>query len=214
MSLLDRARERLFASQDGKALPLQDAKEQTSEDKAIVSFVRTKLEEVRSSSARVAQEGICLTNIAYLCGFDSIFFDGTTRTFKPISTPSQFIRKNRVHVNRILPTVQNRLARLLKNEPRWDVKPKSSDEEDKDAARLAEQVINQLWDTLGINKKRIPLTMWLQQCGSSYLKFSWDTTLGQRKVFPKPKLDEAGNDDTGHAEHRKSGPGHHRERGR
>lgn len=155
--------------------------------------MRAKLEEVRQSSARIAQEGINLTNIAYLCGFDSIFFDGTTRTFKPISTPSQFIRKNRVHVNRILPTVQNRLARLLKNEPRWDVKPKSSDEEDKDAARLAEQVINQLWDTIGINKKRIPMTMWLQQCGSAYLKFSWDTTLGQRKVYPKPKLAEDGS---------------------
>ena len=36
--------------------------------------------------------------------------------------------------------------------------------------------------------------MWLQQCGSSYLKFSWDTSLGQRKVFPKPKLDEAGEE--------------------
>ena len=201
MSLLDRARERLFAKTDqGVDLPLKDANEQTSEDKALVSFVRAKLEEVRQSSARIAQEGICLTNIAYLCGFDSIYFDGTTRTFKPIATPSQFIRKNRVHVNRILPTVQNRLARLLKNEPRWDVKPKSSDEEDKDAARLAEQVINQLWDTIGINKKRIPLTMWLQQCGSSYLKFSWDTSLGQRKVFPKPKTDENG-DDTGETDY-------------
>lgn len=200
MSFLDRARDRLFSSQDGKPLPLNDAKEQTAEDKALVAFVKNKLEDVRQSSARVAQEGINLTNVAYLCGFDSIYFDGTSRTFKPIPTPSQFLRKNRVHVNRILPTVQNRLARLLKNEPRWDVKPKSSDEEDKDAARLAEQVIIQLWDSLGINKKRIPLTMWLQQCGSSYLKVSWDPTLGRKKVMPKPKLNEAG-EETGETEY-------------
>ncbi len=192
MGLLDRARERLFASQDGKKLPLRDAKEQTEEEKAIVSYVKTKLEDVRQSSARIAQEGINLTNVAYLCGFDSIYFDGTSRTFKPIPTPSQFLRKNRVHVNRILPTVQNRLARLLKNEPRWDVKPKSSDEEDKDAARLAEQLLVQLWDSLGTNKKRIPLTMWLQQCGSAYFKVSWDPTLGRKTVNPKPKLDDAG----------------------
>lgn len=185
MSFLERARERLFSSDRGEAPPLKDAKEQSEEDKAVVAFVRSRLEESRTSSARLAQEGINLTNIAYLCGFDSIYFDGATRQFKPIQAPSQLIKKNRVHVNRILPTVQNRLARLLKNEPRWDVKPRSSDEEDKDAARLGIQVILQLWDQLGINKKRIPLTMWLQQCGSSYLKVSWDPSLGRKHVMSK-----------------------------
>jgi hypothetical protein len=188
---LDRARERLFASSEGKPLPMKDAREQTEEDKALVAFVKQKLDETRQSSARVAQEGINLTNIAYLCGFDSIYFDGVSRQFKPIPTPSNFVKKNRVHVNRILPTVQNRLARLLKNEPRWDVRPKSGDEEDKDAARLAEQVIIQLWDQLKINQKRISLTMWLQQCGSSYLKVTWDETLGRKQVMPEEKTDPA-----------------------
>lgn len=188
MSFLDRARERLFASADGNDLPLKDANEQTEEDKALVTFVKNKLEEVRQSSARVAMEGINLTNIAYLCGFDSIYFDGTSRNFKPIPTPSNFLKRNRVHVNRILPTIQNRLARLLKNEPRWDVRPKSGDEEDKDAARLAELVIIHLWDSLKINQKRGQLTMWLQQCGSSYLKVCWDPTLGRKQVMPKPNM--------------------------
>lgn len=184
MSLLDKARERLNAWSTGEKPAITDAREQTDEDKAICAFVRNRLEEVRQSSARVAQEGINLTNTAYLCGFDSVYFDGTSRSFKPIPAPSQFIKRNRVHVNRILPTVQNRTARLLKNAPRWDVRPKSSDEEDKDAARLAEQVIIQLWDQLGVNKKRIPLTMWLQQCGTCYLKVSWDPTLGRKQVLP------------------------------
>lgn len=189
MSLLDRARERLNAWSSSKPSTLQDAREQTEEDKAICAFVRNRLEEVRQSSARVAQEGINLTNTAYLCGFDSVYFDGVSRSFKPIPAPSQLIKRNRVHVNRILPTIQNRTARLLKNEPRWDVKPKSGDEEDKDAARLAEQVILQLWDSLKINQKRISLTMWLQQCGSSFLKVSWDPTAGRKHVMPKPNME-------------------------
>lgn len=186
MNFLERARDRLFASQRGDTLKLNSVDEQTGEDKAIVAFVRSKLDERRQSSARIAQEGIGLTNIAYLCGFDSVYFDGTSRQFRPISTPSQFLKRNRVHVNRILPTVQNRLARLLKNEPRWQVRPKSGDEEDKDAARLSEQVILQLWDQLSINRKRIDLTMWLQQCGISYFKLCWDETLGKKRVFPVP----------------------------
>lgn len=172
---------------------MQSADEQTQEDKALVSFVKKKLEDYRASSARTAQEGINLTNIAYLCGFDSIYFDGVSKQFKPVPSPSQILRRNRVHVNRILPTVQNRLARLLKNAPRWDVRPKSGDEEDKDAARLAEQVIIQLWDQLKINQKRISLTMWLQQCGSSYLKVSWDPTLGKKVPIKVDNIDGSGS---------------------
>ncbi len=181
---LDRARERLFSSTGGNPVPLKDATEQSEEDKALVGFVKNKLEEIRTSSARTAMEGIALTNVAYLCGFDSIYFDGASRQFKPTPTPSQFLKRNRVHVNRILPTVQNRLARLLKNEPRWDIRPKSGDEEDKDGARLAEQVIIQLWDQLKINQKRVPMTMWLQQAGSAYFKVVWDESLGRKQVLP------------------------------
>lgn len=189
LSFLDRAKDRLFGSSSGEDVPLKDAKEQTPEDQAIVAFVKGKLENRRSSGARTAQEGINLTNVAYLCGFDGVYFDGVSRSFKPAPAQLQVIKRNRVHVNRILPTVQNRLARLLKNPPRYDVKPKSGDEEDKDAARLGIQVIEQLWDQLQINRKRIPLTMWLQQCGSAYLKISWDTSLGRKKVMPTPNLE-------------------------
>ena len=193
MGIFDRARERLFAHVDGKPLKPENADEQMPEEKALVTFVRNKLEDARQSGARIAQEGINLTNIAYICGFDSVYFDSTARQFKPIASPNYLMRKNRVHVNRILPTVQNRLARLVKSPPRWDVKPKSPDEDDKDSARLAIQVLEQLWDQLQINRKRISLTMWLQQCGSAYFKVSWDPTLGSKKVMPVDKQDEQGN---------------------
>ncbi len=173
-------------------MPLKNAGEQSPEDKAIVAFVKNKLEESRQSAARIAKEGIALTNIAYLCGFDAIYFDGISRSFKPVPTPSQFIKRNRVHVNRILPTIQNRTARLTKNEPRWDVRPNSGDDEDKDAARLAEDVILHLWDFLKINQKRIPLTMWLQQCGVSYFKVCWDESLGKKTVMPREDQDQQG----------------------
>lgn len=192
MNLLDNARNRLFGKLDGKELPITRAEEQSPDDKAVVSFVKNRLEEARQTAARIAKEGIALTNIAYLCGFDSIYFDGVSRTFKPIPTPSQYLRRSRVHVNRILPTIQNRTARLTKNEPRWDVRPNSGDDEDKDGARLAEQTLLHLWDDLRINKKRIPLTMWLQQCGVAYLKVSWDPSLGKKQVLPRPDPDNNG----------------------
>lgn len=191
MSLLDKAREKLFAWTNNETTPLQSAEDQSDAEKALVAYVENQLQERRSSSSRVANEGIWLTNSAYLCGFDGVWFDTNSRTFKPIPAPSQLLARNRVHVNRILPTVQNRLARLTKNEPRWEVRPNSSDEEDKDAARLAEQVIIQLWDQLRINQKRASLLMWAQQCGSAYLKVCWDPSLGEQKVIPEDKVDES-----------------------
>jgi hypothetical protein len=190
LSLIEKARERFGALMRGDKVEINDAKDQSEQEKALVSFVRSRLEDARTSSARIAQEGINLTNIAYLCGFDSVYYDGNSRSFRPVPSPSRFIQRNRVHVNRILPTTQNRLARLCKNPPRYDVRPNSSDEEDKDAARLSEQVLEQLWDSLAINRKRIPLTMWVQQCGIAYVKATWDPTLGRKMPLRKEVSDD------------------------
>ena len=197
MAFLDKAKERLSSWMSGEEPTLESAEDQSEADKALVAFVDSELENRRASSARTALEAIALTNTAYLCGFDSVYFDGTSRTFKPMQSPSQLIARNRVHVNRILPTVQNRLAKLTKNEPRWEVKPNSSDEKDKDSARLAEEIIIQLWDQTEINRRRASLIMWVQQCGTAFLKVSWDPTLGRKHIRPTDdpsgKLDETGN---------------------
>lgn len=193
MSLLEKAREKLNAWVNNESLPLNSAEDQTDDEKALVTFVEQELNERRAASSRVAVEGIALTNCAYLCGFDGVWFDTVSRSFKPIPAPSQLLARNRVHVNRILPTCQNRLARLLKNEPRYEVRPNSSDEDDKDAARLAEQILIQLWDQLAIIRKRAPLIMWAMQAGSSYFKVCWDPTLGKKRIVPVDKTDAQGN---------------------
>jgi hypothetical protein len=154
-------------------------KEQPREDDGIVAFVKDKVEEVRGHASRIAHEGIWLTNIAYLLGFDSIFYDTNLRSFKPIHYPGQFLRRNRIHINKILPLMQNRLARLAKSPPRYDVKPNSSEQEDRDAARLGKQIILQGWDRERVNRKRLDLLMWVQQCGHAYLRVAWDPTMGR-----------------------------------
>lgn len=120
-----------------------------------------------------------MTNIAYLLGYDGIAFNTTTRSFHPVSNVSSYLKKNRIHVNKILPTVQNRLARLCKNPPKYDVRPESNDSEDREAARLAVQTLTFLWDELSLDEKRIALYMWVQECGHAYVKVCWDPTAGR-----------------------------------
>lgn len=158
--------------------------EQTPEEIKLANHVRSKVEEVRSSANRIASEGIWMTNIAYLLGVDGVAFNTNYRQFMPVNRTASYLRKNKLHVNKILPTIQNRLARLCKNPPKYDVTPESNDTEDKEAARLALQVLRTMWEKLNLDEKRIFLYMWVQECGHAYMKISWDLTAGDILTDP------------------------------
>lgn len=170
----------------GKSEPeIRSAEDQPLDDLKLIDHVKKKVEECRSSGSRITHEGIWMTNIAYILGFDSVYYDTSTRQFKVVGQGKQYLRRNRIHVNKILPTVQNRLARLCKNPPRYDVRPKSPDVEDKDASELSLQILNMIYEKERINRKRIDLLMWAQQCGHSYLKVSYDDQMGNQMRDPE-----------------------------
>lgn len=169
---------------DSASRDLNGPMDQAPEEIALVQHIRQQLEENRSSANRIAHEGIWMTNIAYCLGYDGLMYNVTSRQFQPINRASAYLRKNRIHANKILPTVQNRLARLSQNPPEYEVAPETNDTEDKDAARLSEQVLDAKIDELEINKKRIFLYMWMQQCGHAYIRTYWDITKGPMILNP------------------------------
>lgn len=124
--------------------------------------------------------GNWMCNIAALLGFDNLTWDSASKQFRNLSTNTPYLRKNRIHVNKVLPTIQNRLARLTKSRPKYNVKPNSADEDDKEAARLSEQVLDMIWDKEEMDVKVLDLLMWTQQCGHAYLKVSWDAQMGEQ----------------------------------
>lgn len=155
-----------------------DNETQSEKDRDLAKHVRDKVEEIRGSANRISHEGIWMTNIAYLLGYDGVAWNTQSRSFMPINRASSALKKGKLHVNKILPTIQNRLARLCKNPPKYDVRPESNDTEDKEAARLGLQTIGVMWEKLNLNQKRLALYMWTQQCGHSYMRVGWDTELG------------------------------------
>lgn len=178
----DNIRESLFSA-ISKQKKDPTFKDQGLEEAKLCTFVKGRIEDVRSFASRISHEGIWLTNIAYLLGFNDLNYDVNMRQFRPLAGVG---RRPKVSVNRILPTCQNRAARLTKNPPRYDVRPKSTSEEDRDAARLSMYLINQVWDQQLINKKRLELINWVQQCGHAYLKTCWDKTLGPKVPYEHP----------------------------
>lgn len=194
MSVFDKVREKLFNKVDGVEpddSEMTDAADQPAEDQELAAFVKNRVEEARTQATRVSHEGIWMTNIAYLLGYDSVFYDPNSRQFKPSGTSAtsgaagSYLKRNRIHSNLILPAAQNRLARMVKSLPRYEVAPNALTEEDKEAARLGEQVIGNVWDRQQVNRKRLELGMWLQQCGHAYIGVSWDDQLGDPLVDPE-----------------------------
>ncbi len=168
----------------------EGASDQPLDEIKLVGYIKNKLEEARQYGSRIAHEAIWMTNIAYLLGFDSVWFDPGTRQFKSAAYNNKQLRRQRIHVNKILPTIQNRTARLCKSAPKYDVMPESQDESDKEAARLGLDVINMLWDKQHVDVKRLNLMMWLQECGHAYMKINWDDCLGD----PIIETDENGKE--------------------
>lgn len=183
MSIFDDIKEKLF-SPPKLDTEMQSANDQPDEDIKLAGFVKQKVEDCRQQATRVSSEGIWLTNICYLLGYDSVYYDPTLRQFRPISGSTSYLKRNRLRSNLLLPACQNRLARMLKNPPRYEVRPNSLDEEDKEAAELGTEVIGMIWDKQAINRKRIDLGMWLQQCGHAYFKVSFDDQLGDAVYDP------------------------------
>lgn len=182
MGIFDSVRDKLLGENQGSP---NSADQQPQEDIELCSFVKNFVEDVRGQANRVAQEGIWMTNIAYLLGFDSVYYDPAMRQFRPYGRGLNFVRRNRIHSNQILPAVQNRTARMIKNPPKYEVRPNSMEQEDKDGAKLGQEIIEDVWDKQAINRKRIDLSMWLQECGHAYLKVSWDTELGDPIIQPE-----------------------------
>lgn len=166
---------------------LRDIDDQSQDEKQLVNYVRQKLEERRGTPGRVAHEATWMQNTAYLLGYDQVYYDTNTKAFRTaanITGRGVANQKTRLYVNTILPTVQNRLSRLCKVPPKYDVRPNSPETEDEDAATLSLQVLNFYWEKLKLNNKRIRLYMWIQQCGYAFGQTSWDDCAGERMYNP------------------------------
>ncbi len=163
--------------------PIKDSRDQGLDEKKLVEHVKSKIDLVRSTNSRVTLEGIYLTNVAYLMGFDGVYFDTTNRQFRNIDPKRKFTR-SRFKVNKILPIVQNRLSRLTQSPPRFDVRPNSNSTEDKDSARLSLELIENIIEKQTFNERRQDLLMSTMQGGVAYAQALWDPCLGKPMVDP------------------------------
>jgi hypothetical protein len=144
VGIFDSIANSMFGSDDDNKSPLKDienASDQTPDELALVSHIREYIDNCRQSSARIAQEGICFTNTAYLLGYDGIIYDTNSRQFKNIDPKSEKSLAIALKLTESCQPFKIGLARLCQTPPKFDVRPNSNSSEDKDCARLGIQII-------------------------------------------------------------------------
>ena len=161
--------------------PINELSDQSPDERKLVEYIKEKIDSVRQTNSRIAIEGTYMCNVAYLLGFDGVYYDTAYRQFRNID-PKRKLSRNRFKVNKILPTIQNRLARLTQNPPQWEILPNSNGTEDKDACRLGEQVILNVMERQNFTQKRQDALMMAMQGGHAYIQVVWDPTLGKPKI--------------------------------
>ncbi len=190
MSFLKDIASKMLANQaQPEDQPLQaiaTIQEQSPDEKKLVGYIREKIDVVRASNSRIALEGVYLTNVAYLLGFDGIVYNTNYRQFKNVD-PKRKLSRSRFKINKILPTIQNRLSRLCQSPPKYDVRPNSNSSDDKDCARLGLEIIGDVFDKQDFTEKRQDLVMSAMQGGISYLQTMWDPMLGNPMYDPETK---------------------------
>jgi hypothetical protein len=169
---------------DAPLEPVKQANEQSPDEQKLVTYIKDKIDTVRQANSRIAVESIYLTNVAYLMGFDGVYYDTTYRQFKNVDAKRKLSR-NRFKVNKILPLCQNRLARLVQSPPRFDVRPNSNSTEDKDCARLGLQIITDVFDKCHFDETRQDFLMGAMQGGHAYCQVIWDPSLGKPMINPE-----------------------------
>ena len=168
---------------DGKLGPINELSDQSPDERKLVEYIKEKIDSVRQTNSRIAIEGVYMCNVAYLLGFDGVYYDTAYRQFRNID-PKRKLSRNRFKVNKILPTIQNRLARLTQNPPRYEVRPNSNSTEDKDAARLGLEIIKDIFEKQRFNHLRQDALMMAMQGGHSYVQVTWDPSLGKPMIDP------------------------------
>lgn len=173
-------------SSDGALDEIQGAGDQHPDEKKLVAYIREKIDQVRQTNSRITQEGLAFTNLSYLLGYDGVYYDTNYRQFRNID-PKRRLSRNRFRINKILPTIQNRLARLTQSPPKWDVRPNSDSSTDKDCARLGSEIIEFLLDKQNFVEKRQDMLMSAMQAGIGYIQCHWDPMLGEPMFDPETK---------------------------
>jgi len=114
--------------------------------------------------------------VAWYLGLQNTIWSDTIRSLTEQDAPDWRVR---IVVNHLQPMVRIIRSKLQKEFPEWDVLPASSDANDAQKAYVANQILSYNWERTLMGEKIMELTLWFLVTGNSFLKQTWDPTVGE-----------------------------------
>lgn len=132
---------------------------------------------------RRSWEGVWWENIAFYMGDFWVEWDiHRRRLVEPVRRPNHRVR---MAVNLAQPAIRTELAKLVKNRPIMDVLARSADQEDLNAAKVGDKMLNNYVERkFHMQRVRKQMLNWVLMCGMGGILIDWDdTALGEIDVF-------------------------------
>lgn len=115
-------------------------------------------------------------NLLFLAGQQWWVYDKRSGGFRLPAVPAW---KERPVRNLMLPHFRHVLAKMTKNRPTGSAQPASADQQDLDAAELADELLRSKWDAWGMSALQRRWLAWDIATGNGWVMPFWDKSAGQ-----------------------------------
>jgi hypothetical protein len=128
-----------------------------------------------------------MMNFAYLMGEQDLRWD--KRTASPVrrTTPGH---RSKIRPNKVLPAIEMAIAQATQRRPEWDAKPGTGSIEDRRAARLANPLLDYLWEEAEMETVVEEVVLWAASLGTG---FFLNTLKRDRRTRQRIYVDPNGN---------------------
>lgn len=169
----------------------QGAAGSESPNKMTVQELEKLLQQSKALHSRL--EPIWFLNAAYYIGEQWLFWNNGRLDKAPIR-PGQM----RLVDNRIIGIVESRLAKKTKQKPCFQVTPTTAQDQDLQASRTGEKMLDYLWRKLKMRNKLMDVLLWAETASAGFWKVYWDSAEGEKvTVVLDPEGNVANNETTG-----------------
>lgn len=130
-------------------------------------------------------------NLEFINGNQYLDINPVTQKIEEI--PKLYWYQEREVFNQVAPIVETRIARLTRQEPIMRVRPASNDDADISAAKVSSMLLNSAWHDQDMGLVYHEFVTWLEACGTSFLKVTWNPNRGRvivRDVVPDLEPDD------------------------
>jgi len=145
----------------------------TEKERESAQFVRDQWETSESAKQLVTEKS--WLGLAFFTGRQWARFNRVTRLLVDENPPPWRVR---MVLNYILPTVETLAGKLTENRPGFMCMPASTDDDDMEAARQCEHMLDYLWQEMGMQVKLHEAVKWMAVTGTVFFKVWWDDSAG------------------------------------